>query len=59
LRKLKQMFLANRVPSRERASWPVLESDGKVIWARGMPPAAEFCAGEGTRVGVVIEEDSL
>jgi tRNA(Ile)-lysidine synthase len=59
LRKLKQMFLAGRVPSRERASWPVLESDGKVIWARGMPPAAEFCAGEGTRVGVVIEEDSL
>jgi tRNA(Ile)-lysidine synthase len=58
-RKLKQMFLASRVPSRERASWPVLESDGKVIWARGMPPAAEFCAGEGTRVGVVIEEDSL
>jgi tRNA(Ile)-lysidine synthase len=59
LRKLKQMFLAGRVPSRERASWPVLESDGKVIWARGMPPAAEFCAGEGTRVGVVVEEDSL
>lgn len=59
LRKLKQMFLAGRVPSRERASWPVLESDGKVIWARGMPPAAEFCAGEGTRVGVVIEEDNL
>jgi tRNA(Ile)-lysidine synthase len=59
LRKLKQMFLAGRVPSRERASWPVLESDGKVIWARGMPPAAEFGAGEGTRVGVVIEEDNL
>jgi tRNA(Ile)-lysidine synthase len=59
LRKLKQMFLAGRVPSRERAGWPVLESDGKVIWARGMPPADEFCAREGTRVGVVIEEDHL
>jgi len=58
-RKLKQMFLAGRVPSRERASWPVLESDGKVIWARGMPPADDFCAREGTRVGVVIEEDRL
>jgi len=59
LRKLKQMFLAGRVPSRERAGWPVLESDGKVIWARGMPPADEFCARDGTRLGVVVEEDRL
>ena len=58
-RKLKQMFLAGRVPSRERARWPVLECDGRVVWARGMPPAEEFCAREGTRAGVVIEEDRL
>jgi tRNA(Ile)-lysidine synthase len=58
-RKLKQMFLAGRVPSRDRAHWPVLESDGRVIWARGMPPAEDFCAREGTRAGVVIEEDRL
>lgn len=58
-RKLKQMFLAGRVPSRERSRWPVLESGGRVIWARGMPPAEEFCAREGTRFGVVIEEDRL
>jgi tRNA(Ile)-lysidine synthase len=58
-RKLKQMFLAGRVPSRERARWPVLECGGQVIWARGMPPAEEFCAREGTQVGVVIEEDRL
>jgi tRNA(Ile)-lysidine synthase len=58
-RKLKQMFLAGRVPSRDRAHWPVLESDGRVIWARGMPPAEDFCAREGTRTGVVIEEDRL
>jgi tRNA(Ile)-lysidine synthase len=58
-RKLKQMFLAGRVPSRDRAHWPVLESDGRVIWARGMPPAEDFCAREGTRMGVVIEEDRL
>ncbi|HXZ12168.1 MAG TPA: tRNA lysidine(34) synthetase TilS [Candidatus Sulfotelmatobacter sp.] len=58
-RKLKEMFLAGRVPSRERARWPVLECDGRVIWARGMPPAEEFCAREGTRAGVVIEEDRL
>lgn len=58
-RKLKQMFLAGRVPNRERASWPVLESDGRVIWARGMPLAEDFCAREGTRRGVVIEENRL
>jgi len=58
-RKLKQMFLAGRVPSRERARWPVLECGGRVVWARGMPPAEEFCAREGTQVGVVIEEDRL
>lgn len=58
-RKLKQMFLAGRVPGRERARWPVLESDGRVVWARGMPPAEEYCAREGTQAGVVIEEDRL
>jgi tRNA(Ile)-lysidine synthase len=58
-RKLKQMFLAGRVPGRERAGWPVLESAGQVIWARGMPAAEDFCAREGTQRGVVIEEDHL
>ena len=56
VRKLKQMFLMRRVPSRERACWPVLESAGRLAWARGMPLAADFCAREETRVGVVIVE---
>ena len=55
-RKLKSMFLAGRVPSGERAAWPVLESDGRVIWAHGMPAAEDFRAKENTRAGVVIEE---
>lgn len=58
-RKLKQMFLARRVPGRERAGWPVLESAGQVIWARGMPAAEDFCACEGTQWGVVIEEERV
>jgi len=57
--KLKRMFLARHVPRRDRAGWPVLESGGRVAWVRGMPPAEEFSAGEGTRVGVVIEEERL
>ncbi len=57
-RKLKSMFLTRRVPSGERAAWPVLESGGRVIWAQGMPAAEEFRAKENTRMGFVIEEES-
>ncbi|MBZ5500864.1 MAG: tRNA lysidine(34) synthetase TilS [Acidobacteriia bacterium] len=55
--KLKEMFLARHIPSRERGSWPVLVSGGRVAWVRGMAPAEEFCARKGARAGVVIEED--
>jgi tRNA(Ile)-lysidine synthase len=58
-RKLKSMFLEGRVPSGERAAWPVLESGGRVIWAQGMPAAEDFRAKESTRMGVVIEEEGL
>lgn len=57
-RKLKSMFLAGRVPSGERAAWPVLESGGQVIWAQGMPAAEDFRARENTRMGFVIEEEA-
>jgi tRNA(Ile)-lysidine synthase len=58
-RKLKQMFLVERVPRHQRVRWPVLESAGQVIWARGMAPAEGFCAHENTRVGLLIEEEGL
>ena len=58
-RKLKQMFQVERVPRRQRVRWPVLESAGQVIWARGMAPAEGFCVGRDTRVGLLIEEESL
>ena len=57
--KLKQMFQAERVPRHQRVYWPVLESAGHVIWARGMAPAEEFCVRENTKVGLLIEEESL
>lgn len=55
-RKLKQMLLANRVPSGERETWPVLESGGRIIWAQGMPPSADFLVSPATRIGLVIED---
>jgi len=58
-RKLKQMLLAARVPAQERREWPVLESAGFVVWARGMPVAQGVRAGEKTRVAVVIAEEKL
>lgn len=58
-RKLKEMLLAARVTPSARAGWPVLESAGQVIWAKGMDPAGEFCAKADTRLGVLIEERKL
>lgn len=58
-RKLKQMLLAARVPAQERREWPVLESAGFVVWARGMPVAQAVRACRKTRVAVVIAEEKL
>jgi tRNA(Ile)-lysidine synthase len=58
-RKLKEMFLSARIASSERCRWPVLESDGNVVWARGIGPADEFSVREGTLTGVLIEECKL
>jgi tRNA(Ile)-lysidine synthetase-like protein len=57
-RKMKQMFLTKRIPVRLRTGWPVLESGGQVVWARGMAAAEDFRARENTKVGVMIEEVS-
>lgn len=58
-RKLKTMLLAARVPTTARQGWPVLESAGQVIWARGMPAAKGFSASAQTRVGLMIEEEAI
>jgi tRNA(Ile)-lysidine synthase len=58
-RKLKDMFVASRIARGDRALWPVLESCGHVVWARGMAPAHDACAGKETRTGVLIEERKL
>ncbi|MGC1836175.1 MAG: tRNA lysidine(34) synthetase TilS [Candidatus Acidiferrales bacterium] len=57
--KLRRMFVAGRVGRGDRNIWPVLESAGRVVWARGMPPADDYRARGSTRLGVVIEEQSL
>ncbi len=57
--KLRRIFVTGRVRRGDRNIWPVLESAGRVVWARGMPPADDYRARGSTRLGVVIEEQSL
>jgi tRNA(Ile)-lysidine synthase len=42
--KLKDMFQEARIPSWRRAGWPILESGGKILWAREFGAAEEFAA---------------
>jgi tRNA(Ile)-lysidine synthase len=58
-RKLKRLLNEKRVSRWERDGWPVLTSDGVLVWARGFAAAAEFAANEGTRVGIAIVEEKL
>lgn len=59
VRKLKRLLLQSRVPRSERGSWPVLTSEGRVIWALGYPVADELAAHPGTQTGLVIAEEEL
>jgi tRNA(Ile)-lysidine synthase len=59
VRKLKRLLLESRVPRSARGSWPVLTSEGKVIWASGNPVAEELAAHPGTQTGLVIGEEEL
>jgi tRNA(Ile)-lysidine synthase len=50
--KLKEMFQNARVPSWQRSSWPILESEGRILWTRRFGAAAE-CAAECAVIGSV------
>ena len=58
-RKVKRLLLESRIPRSSRASWPILTSQGKVIWASGCPVAEEVAAHSGTKSGLVIAEEEL
>ena len=59
IRKLKRLLLESRIPRSARGSWPVLTSEGKVIWASGYPVAEEVIPHQGTRTGLVIGEEEI
>jgi tRNA(Ile)-lysidine synthase len=58
-RKLKRLFLEARVPRSTRAAWPVLTSDGQLVWASGYPVAEDFAPRPGTRTGLLIAEEEF
>jgi tRNA(Ile)-lysidine synthase len=59
IRKLKRLLLESRVPRSARGSWPVLTSEGKVIWASGYPVAEELAPHPETQCGLMIGEEEL
>jgi tRNA(Ile)-lysidine synthase len=58
-RKLKELFLAKRVPAHLRGLWPVLTCGGVIAWVRGMPAAQEFAAGKDSRRVLRIREAKI
>jgi tRNA(Ile)-lysidine synthetase-like protein len=55
--KLKRLLNEKRISRWERDGWPVLTSDGVLVWARGFPVATGFAANEGTRTAILIAEE--
>ena len=55
--KLKRLFNEKRISRWERQGWPVLVSDGTLVWARGFPVAAGFAAEGKTREAILIAEE--
>ena len=47
--KLKELFQRHRIPVGQRASWPVLESAGRIVWSWQFGPALGVAASESTR----------
>lgn len=54
--KLKFLFHRARIPSWQRAGWPILMNDDKILWTRQFGAAAEFAAGAGDDLRLRISE---
>jgi len=58
-RKLKHLLRERRIGFRERRRWPVLTSNGDLVWARGFPVAEKYVAHGKTRKALVISEEPI
>jgi tRNA(Ile)-lysidine synthetase-like protein len=59
--KIKEIFQRRRIPQEQRPFWPVLESEGKVIWTRGLELVRNLHSHPGSEGGslMLIEERPL
>ncbi|HKV26634.1 MAG TPA: tRNA lysidine(34) synthetase TilS [Candidatus Acidoferrum sp.] len=55
--KLKRLLNEKHISRWARPGWPVLESGGVLIWARGFPAAADFSADSETKRAISIIEE--
>ncbi len=58
-RKLKHLLRERRIALHERRRWPVLTSNGELVWARGFPVAQKYVTDGKTRKALVISEEPL
>jgi tRNA(Ile)-lysidine synthase len=58
-RKLKELFQRDGVPRELRPYWPVLESDSRIVWARGFGVAQGFTPQSGAGKAVLFTYSSL
>lgn len=56
--KLKELFQKDRIPLRERAGWPVLVADEKIVWARRWGVAVDHAPRSGDQQAVLLCERS-
>ncbi|MBI4165755.1 MAG: tRNA lysidine(34) synthetase TilS [Acidobacteria bacterium] len=57
--KLKELFRRLKIGAETRRLWPVLVSNGQIVWVRGMPFAGRAAPGKNTRMLLVIREEPL
>jgi len=57
--KLARLFNEQHISRWARRGWPVLTSEGTLVWARTFGVAAGFAAGHETREGILIAEEEL
>jgi tRNA(Ile)-lysidine synthase len=57
--KLKHLLRERRIALRERRGWPVLTSNGELVWARGFPVAEKYVTDGKTQKALVISEEPI
>jgi tRNA(Ile)-lysidine synthase len=60
-KKVKELLQSGRlgyeISPAQRKAWPVIESEGQIVWMRSFPPSQDFAGNSGD--GVLIEETKM